>query len=155
MEVKKNTLLNSLKNTVIKALNPINSSSIIESADYPNCYYRAIGEEVEWLNPPMIVNTEYKTTERFLNRPVYTMVFPMRINAEPTITKRLEECGLRGLYCIVDCIGTMVGGQALPFNNNMKNSLYLTATVNTVTIHNPLQIAYKGGTFVQIKYTKI
>jgi hypothetical protein len=28
----------------------------------------------EWVNPPMIVGVEYRTTERFLGQPVYTMI---------------------------------------------------------------------------------
>lgn len=148
-------LLNNLKTAAIKILNPIIIPRVIESPDFPNCYYRIVDKEIEWLNPPMVVSTEYRTTERFLNRPVYTMLFPMRVDGNAITRKFLSELGLNGLYCVVDCKGTMVGGQALPFNDESKNSLYLTATVNNVAIHNPLQIAYKGGTFVQIKYTKI
>lgn len=47
----------------------------IESADYPGCYYRTVGGVVEWLNPPMEVGVEYRTTERWLGKVVYTKLF--------------------------------------------------------------------------------
>ena len=42
-----------------------------ESTEYPGCYCRALGEETEWLNPPMLEGEEYRTTERYLGNPVY------------------------------------------------------------------------------------
>ena len=44
-----------------------------ESTDYPGCYYRMVGGVVEWLNPPLQLGQEYRTTERYLGKPVYTM----------------------------------------------------------------------------------
>ena len=41
-----------------------------ESTDYPGCYYRMSNNVKEWLNPPMVVGTEYCTTERYKNKPV-------------------------------------------------------------------------------------
>lgn len=32
---------------------------------YPACLYRMNGNEKEWLNPPMILDTEYRTVERY------------------------------------------------------------------------------------------
>lgn len=45
----------------------------IESDEHPGCYYRMVGEEAEWLNPPMTGNVGYRTIERFMSLPVYTM----------------------------------------------------------------------------------
>ena len=42
-----------------------------ESTDYPGCYYRTVDGVVEWLNPPMLLGVEYRTTERYLGKPVY------------------------------------------------------------------------------------
>ncbi len=36
----------------------------VESADYPGCYYRVVNGITEWLNPPMQLGVEYRTTER-------------------------------------------------------------------------------------------
>ena len=47
------------------------SSLFIESDKYPGCYYRIVKDVTEWINPPMIVGEEYRTTERHNGNPVY------------------------------------------------------------------------------------
>ena len=42
-----------------------------ESTTYIGCFYQSIGGEEEWFNPPMIINQEYKTTERWDGKAVY------------------------------------------------------------------------------------
>ena len=42
-----------------------------ESTDYPGCYYRTVDGVVEWLNPPMLPDAEYRTAERYHEKPVY------------------------------------------------------------------------------------
>lgn len=34
--------------------------------------YRVVDDVIEWFNPPMALNTEYRTVERWLGKPVYT-----------------------------------------------------------------------------------
>lgn len=53
----------------------INALPGIESAEYPSCYYRINGGIVEWLNPPLLAGIEYRTTERWNNKIVYTKLF--------------------------------------------------------------------------------
>lgn len=43
----------------------------VESNVYPGCFYRNVGNEQEWLNPPMMEREEYRTTERYNGQPVY------------------------------------------------------------------------------------
>ena len=45
-----------------------------ESTDYLGCYYRLVNGVVEWFNPPMKLGEEYRTTERYQGKPVYTML---------------------------------------------------------------------------------
>ena len=42
-----------------------------ESEDYPGCYYRMRDGEIEWLNPPMELGVEYRTTERYRGEVIY------------------------------------------------------------------------------------
>lgn len=42
--------------------------------DGTGCFYRMVSDEPEWINPPMVVGTEYRTTERFAGKPVYTTI---------------------------------------------------------------------------------
>lgn len=46
----------------------------VESEDNAGCYYRTVNEEVEWINPPNLFDTEYKTTERWNGEPVYQKI---------------------------------------------------------------------------------
>lgn len=51
-----------------------------ESPEYPGCFYRLVDpsdttpapEDYEWVNPPMIAGEEYRTTERYGDKVVYT-----------------------------------------------------------------------------------
>ena len=55
-----------------QARSNIGAASGLESADYPGCYYNVLtGGAVEWINPPMVLGTEYRTAERCLDKPVY------------------------------------------------------------------------------------
>lgn len=50
---------------------PEGATSEKESAEHPGCWYRTVGGETEWLNPPMVAGVEYRTTERHDGAPVY------------------------------------------------------------------------------------
>ena len=50
----------------------IGAAPAVESTEYPGCYYRTVDGETEWINPPMEKETEYRTTERWMGKPVYT-----------------------------------------------------------------------------------
>ena len=58
---------------------------MLESAEYPGCYYRIVGDEKEWFNPPMVKGTSYRTTQRFCGQPVYVKL--MNLGAAPTGTE--------------------------------------------------------------------
>ncbi len=46
----------------------------IESVDAPGCYYVFNGSTVEWVNPPIQLGVEYRTTERYLGKSVYVQL---------------------------------------------------------------------------------
>lgn len=50
------------------------ASDVIEHEDYPGCYYRIVDGEMEWENPPLVTNVEYRTTERYQGAIVYKKV---------------------------------------------------------------------------------
>lgn len=53
-----------------------NQSTVLnakESTESPGCFYRTVDGVEEWYNPPMINGYEYRTTERYLGKPVYTV----------------------------------------------------------------------------------
>ena len=49
----------------------VTNGKLVESADYPGCFYRLYGGLKEWLNPPMVVGEEYRTTDRMDGKTVY------------------------------------------------------------------------------------
>lgn len=65
-----------------------------ESTDYAGCYYRMVSGVVEWVNPPMVVGTEYRTTERYLGKPVYVKL--VNFGALPNATTKKVEYGNSG-----------------------------------------------------------
>lgn len=46
----------------------------VESVEHAGCYYRIVGGETEWVNPPMVSGVEYRTTERYMGKAVYTKI---------------------------------------------------------------------------------
>ena len=57
----------------------VGAEPAVADSTYPDCYYRMVGNEKEWINPPMTTGTEYRTTERFLDSPVYTIILPVDV----------------------------------------------------------------------------
>lgn len=89
--IRENQFKLSLKNDKIVVTNPVSGERIpiegatnggsggdtcdlIEHDDYPGCYYRVIDGQLEWDNPPLITNVEYRTTERYKGAVVYKKV---------------------------------------------------------------------------------
>ena len=66
----------------------------VESADHPGCYYRMVGSVVEWFNPPMLLGVEYRTTERYLGKPVYAMIINCGMSEDNKIIRVTPENGL-------------------------------------------------------------
>ena len=50
-------------------------SVVTEDTEYPGCYYRRVGDEKEWVNPPMVPGTEYRTADRRNGKAVYTIAY--------------------------------------------------------------------------------
>jgi hypothetical protein len=49
----------------------VGAAPATEDATYPGCYYRMVGGVKEWINPPMQIGVEYRTTERYNGKTVY------------------------------------------------------------------------------------
>lgn len=71
-----------------------------ESAEYPGCYYRTVDGVTEWLNPPMVLGTEYRTIERFKGNVVYAKA--VNFGTLPDTTRKEVSSGLSKSYTIVD-----------------------------------------------------
>lgn len=69
----------------------------------------------EWVNPPMIPGVEYRTTERYLGKPVYVKV--MSFGALPNASMKQETLTLEGVESLVSCSGITGGGTVFPCSN--------------------------------------
>lgn len=70
----------------------------MEDTTYKGCYYRLAGDEKEWINPPMVVGTEYRTAERYEGKPVYTKL--VDFGNLPNSARKSVSTGIAGQYAI-------------------------------------------------------
>ena len=66
---------------------------------------------IEWINPPMQLGIEYRTTERYFGKPVYTQVF----KAFDSLAKggSVYDAPISNVYQVISCTGES-GGWNLP-----------------------------------------
>ena len=120
-----------------------------ESTDYPGCYYRTVDGAVEWLNPPMVVGTEYRTTERFMGKPVYVKLVDFGAGANNT-EKSVEHGASTAI--VIDYGGYAKSGNSALSVPWMSHS---TLSVSNTVIVMTADANYSGyNVYVWIKYYK-
>ena len=129
---------------------PIPNPSV-ESEEHSGCYYRMVGGEKEWINPPMLMGVEYRTTERWNGKPVYTKVveFGTLPNNETKTVAWTPDSGTCDY--VVGYSGTTSGYGALP--NHFAN-IFLSVNRASVFIETSDDRS-SGSAVVAIKYTKV
>lgn len=121
----------------------------IPSTDHPGCYYRMIDGVTEWVNPPMMIGIEYRTTERYLGKPVYVKVVDFGAGANKT--EKSVEHGARNAT-VID-----YGGYADSGNGELSVpwSTHSTLSVSNTVILMTADANYSGyHVYVWIKYYK-
>ena len=110
----------------------VNSNLIsLEATDYngnrAECAYINGWNEWEYVNPPMQVGVEYRTTERWNGKPVYTRL--VYCGELPPVGNS-KEVGIykHGVTNVLEICGTMSTGDNLPYLNY---EAYSTATPNS------------------------
>lgn len=80
------------------------------------CFYDSRGgwQPWEWVNPPMLLDTEYRTTERYLGKPVYCKVVDFGAVPPANTKKRIGFGGGNGS---VDYIISWVGNVSVVDNS--------------------------------------
>ena len=103
----------------------------------------------DWVNPPMLLGVEYRTTERYLGKPVYTIAF--NFGALPASGEKISYVPVAAnISDIIAYGGCTSGGSALPF-------LYPTSNGTGVSVHDIRCVAVKstvGGIAVSIGVSK-
>ena len=135
---------------------PLNAETfnkrMIESDEYPGCYYRMVDGETEWLNPPMAINVEYRTAERSNGFVVYTKYFPC--GTLPAIGESKMFAHGIDISKVIRCEGT-AGTAVLPYIGKLDA---FSLAVNNTNIETYCEKAQDNPTskivYVTLWYTK-
>lgn len=131
---------------------PRDSDRITESAEKTGHYYRMSSGEKEWINPPMVANTEYRTAERWNGSVVYAKLvnvgkLPNKASMTVTIT---EAKNVKSITGNIDN-----GKYDIPIwtpNAGISN-IYFTKSNGELSITTDADMSQWTG-YLIIKYTK-
>ena len=113
---------------------------------YPNCFYRPISGESEWINSPMVLGEEYRTTDRWNGKVVYTKL--VNYNGMPNSNRYAVSHGAAATQ-IVRCAGmNITTGMSIPCDTISVFADKTNITIVTTANHS----SHKA--YVQIWYTK-
>ena len=102
----------------------------------------------EWPNPPMMIGVEYRTTERYMGKPVYAKcVYLGLLPNNTSATYPIAENIHRLTHCVIEVQGGVV---------NVLDSYYsrITASANGVLITSVNDASALGEANAFVKYTK-
>ena len=101
----------------------------------------------EWVNPPMVVGTEYRTTERYKGKPVYCKL--VDFGKLPNNTYKDVAHGISNLHLTISVFGESNG-------DNLIGNMYITyVNIGSTNIRIKTNADRSGvGATVLIKYTK-
>lgn len=119
---------------------------------------------IEWVNPPMAVGVEYRTTERFQGKPVYVKTINMG-NLPGNSVKQVNFQNRNVVDKIVSVTGQCTSdsgvGISMPYHTgsgpNLETVIYIgAATIGTAQIVTFLRdfSGYKDAC-ITVKYTKL
>ena len=108
----------------------------------------------EWVNPPMKLGVEYRTTERYLWKPVYVKVID--VGALPNADQKTVSHGIDNIDKFVSVYGrrysTATSETNIPYENyNSKCGVY--ANISSVFVYCSTNESTSTG-YVTLKYTK-
>lgn len=125
----------------------------LRQCEITRCKILGVWQPWEWVNPPMQLGTEYRTTERYLGKPVYAKLVDCGQIAD---NKQVEH----GIVNMRDCTfaqGLRVG-MPMPaiYSHNLSDpwSCYIAAVTETKITLACGTSAAGGNCFVILKYTK-
>lgn len=120
------------------------------------CMYRKFGGITEWINPPMFLGIEYRTTERYMGKPVY--VKAIDFGALPNTTKKHVDIDNQNHARAIRVSGLLNNGATIPGTdeNQVSNEkpLQCYGYNNNVCIYAPYDASIKTAV-VTAWYTKI
>ena len=111
----------------------------------------------EWVNPPMKLGVEYRTTERYLEKPVYVKL--VDCGALPnSASKSISISDDTAVKCFDVVTGTNSSGMVIPtacFGGiNLNREVAITANSNSIYIVTNFDGSSYTKTYVLVKYYK-
>lgn len=133
----------------------------IEDSNNPGCYYRMNNGVQEWVNPPMKIGTEYRTTERYNGKPVYVKLFSTGVvpsSAGVYSYTYSDDTSCRPFFVSASVgVAAYSGGMqfTMPNQNALTESplIWAWASINTVKIVNSGSVS-QANPEVLVKYIK-
>ena len=134
-----------------------------EDAKYKGCYYRWVDGEKEWINPPLVCNNytdfpiEYRTTERWNEKPVYTFAQKITLDAD---TDLIDGGFALGEGSISACVRFAARTTKYHLPHNLRdNAKYIdfriAADAKTFRVQRGTTASTNKDTlFIQLWYTK-
>lgn len=112
--------------------------------------------EEDWVNPPMLVNVEYRTTERWNNLPVYKKL--VCVDGMPSASQKVFEHGIANIVYVLGKSGVAVNtstnkGFPFPCDSADSGRVDLFADPNKIVITTTKEMANTTG-YVTLKYAK-
>lgn len=118
--------------------------------------YQNTWQPWEWENPPMMLGVEYRTTERYLGKPVYTKL--VNFGALPKASTSSMSHNIENIDFIVSAIGRTKrtsDGWTFTFPSNPSLSYESGMRVNKTGIDVGTMVDWSGfNLYVTMKYTK-
>jgi hypothetical protein len=142
----------------------------VEDSTNPGCYYRMVGENQEWLNPPMSnaipasttapasipENCEYRTMQRWMGKPVYTALVAFGGISSSGITQKFYyPDGI--IKRVLRIEGSLNDGRNIPLETDSVNG---TLGIALGVQGNKIGFTVKSGTYsdreavIQVWYVK-
>ena len=110
---------------------------------YPNS-----GTPWEWVNPPMLLNVEYRTTERYLGKPVYAKV--VDFGALPNNTQKILNHGITTLKQAIRC--DLIASTGAYITND-SSVAYCVANTGAILVKTTVDYSSVTANVI-LKYTK-
>ena len=122
---------------------------------YPSSSSPAVWMPFEWEHPPMKIGVEYRTSERYNGKPVYTKL--VDCGAGPSNTRKTVSANTQNVETPISCTGNF-GSGTIPyewFAGDVSGAQAITCTFNGQAIEIAATADYSGWTvFVIVEYTK-
>lgn len=139
-----------------QARSNIRAAPGIESTDYPGCYYNVLtGGVVEWINPPMVLGTEYRTAERYLGSPVYTKLIDCGALPTDAVKRKTVAHGADAQY-MLRCVANGTAGaylDSLPYWYSPDDYCMVYASTTQIIFYTEKDLSARNAN-AQIWYTK-